>query len=86
MEAGTLLILLLLLACPLLMLFMHRGGHGGHASRGQDGRHVHGSDDEASGSLEELRRRRTELDAAIAKLEQAETQTETETPVAVGGS
>jgi hypothetical protein len=28
---------LLLAACPLLHLFMHRGGHGGHHGREQDG-------------------------------------------------
>lgn len=81
MEAGTLLILALVLACPLMMLFMHRGGH---ASHGSDQGHTHGAAEDASGSLDELRRRRTELDAEIAKLEQ--TETEDETPVAVGGS
>jgi Protein of unknown function (DUF2933) len=29
-----LLPLLLLLACPLMMLFMHHGGHGGHTDHG----------------------------------------------------
>ena len=82
MEPGTLFILLLVLACPLMMFFMHRGGHGGHASHGGDG-HVHGAADETSGtgSLEELRRRRTELDDEIAQLEQP--ATETKTPVSV---
>ena len=28
MNATTLILLLLLLACPLSMFFMHRGGHG----------------------------------------------------------
>ena len=28
---------LLVAACPLLHLFMHRGGHGGHHGREQDG-------------------------------------------------
>jgi hypothetical protein len=34
-------VLLLLLACPLMHLFMHRGGHGGHSGddrRGEDDR------------------------------------------------
>ena len=81
MELGTLLILLLLLACPLMMVWMMRGhgGHGGHASHGAGHDHVHGDADEmcGSGSLDELRRRRAELDAEIAQLEQAETETET---------
>jgi len=81
MELGTLLILLLLLACPLTMVWMMRGhgGHGGHASHGAGHDHVHGDADEMSGtgSLDELRRRRAELDAEIAQLEQAETETET---------
>jgi hypothetical protein len=28
---------ILLAACPLLHVFMHRGGHGGHHGSGQDG-------------------------------------------------
>jgi hypothetical protein len=32
MEAGTLILLLLLLACPLAMFYLHgRAGHGSHA-------------------------------------------------------
>jgi len=85
MELGTLLILLLLLACPLMMVWMMRGhgGHGGHASHGAGHGHIHGAADEMSGtgSLDELRRRRDELDAEIAQLEQEET--ETKTPAAV---
>lgn len=78
MNAGTLLILLLLLACPVGMLFMHRG-HGGHASHGEG--HAHGAD-EPTGSLEELRERRGALDAEIAQLERAETATDEKTPAA----
>ena len=54
------LFFLLILACPLAMMFMMRGGHG-------HGGHAHGSAgaDESS-SLEELRRRRDALDAQIA--------------------
>jgi len=33
-PVGRLLPWLLVLACPLMMLFMHRGGHGGHRSHG----------------------------------------------------
>jgi hypothetical protein len=52
------LLLLLILACPLMMFFMMRGGHGGHA---------HGSNGaQEPSSLGELRRRRDELDQEIA--------------------
>lgn len=85
MELGSLLFLLILLACPLAMVWMMRGhgGHGGHASHGASHGHIHGPADEMSGtgSLDELRRRRAELDAEIAQLKQAET--ETKTPAAV---
>jgi hypothetical protein len=33
-PVGRLLTVLLVLACPLMMVFMHRGGHGRHASHG----------------------------------------------------
>ena len=81
MDLGTLLILLLLLACPVGMLFMHRGGH---ASHGEGHGHTHGAE-EPTGSLDELHRRRDELDAEIAQLERAETEAEAErkTPAAV---
>lgn len=83
MDPGTVFILLLLLACPLMMVFMHRGGHGSHASHGGGEGHVHGGSDDASraGSLDELRRRRAKLDAEIASLERSES--ETKTPAAV---
>jgi hypothetical protein len=60
-TASTLFLLLLLLACPLMMVFMMRGGHG-------HGGHSHGGHDHAGerASLEELRRRRDELDREIA--------------------
>lgn len=32
MNVTTLLLLLLLLACPLVMFFLHRGGHEGHGA------------------------------------------------------
>lgn len=85
MELGTLLFLLLILACPLMMVWMMRGhgGHGGHASHGAGHGHMPGDADGISprGSLDELRRRRAELDAEIAQLEPSET--ETKTPAAV---
>jgi hypothetical protein len=81
MELGTLLFLLLILVCPLMM--RGHGGHGGHASHGAGHGHIHGDAGEMSGtgSLDELRRRRAELDAEIAQLEPSET--ETKTPAAV---
>ena len=63
MSASTLFLLLVLLACPLMMVFMMRGGHGhgGHS-------HSHSGHDDARepGSLDDLRRRRDELDREIA--------------------
>lgn len=59
------LFLLLILACPLLMVFMMRGGHGhgGHAQ-------AHGSSGaQEPSSLGELRRRRDKLDLEIAARE-----------------
>jgi hypothetical protein len=64
------LVLLLVLACPLMMVLMmrghgHGGGHGGHA----------GSGDQEAGpreaSTDELRRRRAELDRLIEEREHA---------------
>lgn len=71
MELGTLFVIVLLLACPLLMVFMHRGGHGTHAGHG------HADDAKAARapSLAELHTRRDELAAEIARLEQAEPET-----------
>lgn len=40
---SRLLTLLLVLACPLMMVFMHRGGHGGH--RSHDAEHTEAGDD-----------------------------------------
>jgi hypothetical protein len=59
---GQYLFILLILACPLMMIFMMRGGHGhgGHAD-------MHGSTGTREpSSLDELRRRRDELDDEIA--------------------
>ena len=76
MEFGTLLVLLLVLACPLMMVWMMRGGHGSHGHM-----HAGGSEAPGGGSLDELRHRRAELDAEIAELEEA--GIETKTPAAV---
>ena len=60
---STYLFLLLVLACPLLMWLMMRGGHGhgGHA-------HSHGHSD-GPASIDDLRQRRDELDREIAARE-----------------
>ena len=83
MELGTVLFLLLVLACPLMMVWMMRGGHGGHghASHGTGYMHGAGGEVPSGSSLDELRKRRGELDAEIAQLEEAET--EAKTPAAV---
>ena len=58
------LFLLLIIGCPVMMMFMMRGGHG------------HGGHDQASNgaqklaSVDELRRRRDELDDEIAAREE----------------
>lgn len=56
------LFFLLILACPLMMLFMMRGhGHGGHGA--------HAGHEPAADSLEDLKRRRSALDDEIASRE-----------------
>ena len=55
------LLFLLILACPLVMWFMMRGGHG-------HGGHAH-SHDPGPASIDELRRRRQDLDQEIAARE-----------------
>ena len=52
------LLFLLILACPLVMWFMMRGGHG----------HTHGQS-HGPASVDELRRRREDLDQEIAARE-----------------
>lgn len=60
------LFFLLVLACPLMMVFMMRGGHG-HGGR------THGSSGaQERSSLDELHRRRDELDQEIAAREDKE--------------
>ncbi len=81
MNAGTFLALALVLACPLMMLWMHgRGDHQGHAAHsGSKGHGTRGSDGGRRGdslprpaSLEELREVRADIDARIAELEERE--------------
>lgn len=66
--------MLLVLACPLAMFFMMRGGHG-------DGGHGHTTSapgDEQRLSADELRRRRGELDRLIEERERAEARVASE--------
>lgn len=80
MNAGTLLLLVLLLACPLAMFFMHgRGGHGAHAQgsrsaepdeTGHAGHNGH-SVQYSGESIDELRRKRSELEREIRERETA---------------
>ena len=81
MDVGALFFLLLILACPVMMVWMMRG-HGAHG-HGSGHDHAHGGSGalRGGGSLDELRRRRAELDAEIAHVEEAET--EAKTPAAV---
>ena len=55
---STYLFFLLVLACPLLMWLMMRGGHG-------HGGHAHGQS-QGPASIDDLRRRRDQLDQEIA--------------------
>jgi hypothetical protein len=70
-TVSTGFLLLLVLACPLMMLFMMRGGHGhggghhGHASGGDEHQ-------APAPSTDELRHRRYELDREIAEREAEE--------------
>ena len=60
------LFLLLVLACPLMMVWMMRGGHG-HGGHAQDHDHAHGPI-----SIDDLRRQRDELDRTISLRESSE--------------
>jgi len=70
---SSLLLLLLVLACPLLMWLMMRGGHG-HGHGGHGSHHaatIEGHHGDAA-STDDLRRQRSELERAIAARERAE--------------
>ena len=69
------LFIALVLACPLMMIFMMRGGHG-HGVQAGHGGGCHGGYDDGSStkdaSTQELRRQRDELDRRIAEREHSE--------------
>jgi hypothetical protein len=69
MRPEALLFVLILLACPLMMLFMMRG-HGGHG--GMRGMHGDGSENIGEPTVDELRSQRDVLEAEITRREQAE--------------
>lgn len=72
---GALLSLLVVLACPLMMVFMMRGMHGGHGHAGHGG-HGHGEAQKPPRdgmSLDELKRERDELNDLI--MDRAEQET-----------
>ena len=73
---GNYLFLLLLLACPLMMIWMMRGGHGGHGAGGHAGSSSYGhcrpKAQDADPSLDELRAQRDELDQLIEERESSE--------------
>ncbi len=78
---STYLFLLLVLACPLMMIFMMRGMHGSHGgsadgghARGMSGGCHGGTTSDSSASLDDLRRHRDDLDRQIEQRE-AEEQT-----------
>ena len=78
MRPETLFLLLILLACPVGMMFMMRGGgHGNHGAPGMHGRHAEDSDGNDkqnvsdTASIEELRSQREALDTEIATREAA---------------
>jgi len=73
MTASTLFFLLLVLACPLMMIFMMRGGHGHGGAHSDHAGGGHGRDAEPGPtSTDDLRRKRDELDRLIEEREQSE--------------
>jgi hypothetical protein len=61
-----LLFVALVLACPLMMVFMMRGGHG------HGGANAHGDNESRQPTTDDLRRQRHELDRQIEQREHAE--------------
>ena len=72
------LFFLLILACPLMMVFMMRGGHGHGAHSGHTGPaggaagSQHDDCEHESRSIDELKRQRADIDRAIAEQEASE--------------
>ena len=82
MTASTIFLLLLVLACPLMMIWMMRGGHGhGDHGHSEGDRHDHSDGPAERKSAAELRRQRDELERLI-EWRQAEEQEPT--PLATG--
>jgi hypothetical protein len=75
------LFIALVLACPLMMMWMMRGGHG-HGGHARHGGGCHGGHDEVTDaedvSTQDLRRQRDELDRQIEHREQWEAEPERE--------
>ena len=81
MTASTIFFVLLVLACPLMMMLMMRGGHGhaGHGGHAGGGHGGHGQEPTPrETSTDDLRRQRAELDREIEHREQWEPQPERE--------
>jgi hypothetical protein len=81
MTASTIFFVLLVLACPLMMMLMMRGGHGhgGHGGHAGGSNGGHGQEPTPrETSTDELRRRRAELDREIEHREQWEPQPDRE--------
>jgi hypothetical protein len=74
------LFFLLILACPLMMIFMMRGGHGhgahgghgGPGSRTESANSSHDGCEHDERSIDELKRQRADIDRTIAEREAAE--------------
>src|SRR6266540_4171949 len=86
MTASTVFFLLLVLACPLMMMLMmrgahgHGGGHAGHAGGCQGG---HGDEPQQRETpTDDLHRRRDELDRLIEEREQNDPERELEPTLA----
>ena len=78
MTASTIFFVLLVLACPLMMMLMMRGGHG-HGGHSQ-GTHDHQAEPREA-STEDLRRQRDELDRKIEQREGSQFEREREPTV-----
>ena len=85
MTASTIFFVLLVLACPLMMMLMMRGGHGhggGHAGHAGGCHGGHGQEAEPrETSTDDLRSQRAELDRQIAEREQNGSERELEPSV-----